>query len=64
MNVYIDGVFVRALDLRGVRYPLEGYQMTVFRQDGLANGPHTLTIEITSRDEGPYVVIDAFDVHP
>jgi hypothetical protein len=63
VNVYIDGVFVRAVDLRGVSYPREGYQMTVFRQDGLANGPHTLTVEVTSRDEGPYVVIDAFDVH-
>jgi hypothetical protein len=47
-----------------VRYPLEGYQMTVFRQDGLAPGPHTLTIEITSRTGGSYVVVDAFDVHP
>lgn len=65
VNIYIDGVFVTALDLRGVRYPLEGYQMTVFRQDGLAPGQqHTLTIEITSRTGGAYVVIDAFDVHP
>ena len=64
VNIYIDGIFVRALDLRGVSYPLEGYQMTVFRIDGLAPGPHTLTIEITSRTGGAYVVIDAFDVHP
>ena len=37
--------------------------MTVFRADGLTNGPHTLTIEVTSTG-GSYVVVDAFDVHP
>jgi hypothetical protein len=62
-NVYIDGVFVKEVRLRET-YPIEGYQMTVFRQDGLANGPHTLTIEVTSANNGPYVVVDAFDVHP
>ena len=62
-NVYIDGVFVREVRLKE-SYPIEGYQMTVFRQDGLANGPHTLMIEVTSRNDGPYVVVDAFDVHP
>ena len=56
--------FVNEVRLSGVRYPQEGYQMTVFRADGLANGPHTLTIEVTSWDTGPYVVVDAFDVHP
>jgi hypothetical protein len=43
-------------------YPVEGYQKTVFRIDGLTPGPHTLTIEVAAT--GPYVVIDAFDVHP
>jgi hypothetical protein len=62
-NVYIDGVFVKEVRLKE-SYPIEGYQMTVFRQDGLANGPHTLKIEVTSRNDGPYVVVDAFDVHP
>jgi hypothetical protein len=62
-NVYIDGVFVREVRLKE-SYPIEGYQMTVFRQDGLANGPHTLKIEVTSRNDGPYVVVDAFDVRP
>ena len=62
-NVYIDGVLVRQVRLFQ-RYPIEGYQMTVFRQDGLADGPHTLTIEITTTNNGPYVVVDAFDVHP
>jgi hypothetical protein len=38
--------------------------MPVFRADGLSNGPHTLTVEVTSTNEGPYVVVDAFDVHP
>src|SRR5258706_3423284 len=61
-NVYIDGVFVREVRLHQ-SYPIEGYQMTVFRADGLANGPHTLMIEVTSSNNGPYVVVDAFDVH-
>lgn len=61
-NVYIDGVLVREIRLHE-SYPIEGYQMPVFRADGLANGPHTLKIEVTSAD-GPYVVVDAFDVHP
>jgi hypothetical protein len=60
-NVYIDGVLVRNVRLHQ-SYPIEGYQMTVFRQDGLASGPHTLTIEVTSSNNGPYVVVDAFDV--
>jgi len=42
-------------------YPIEGYQMTVFRADGLAPGPHTLQVVVTSTDSS-YVVIDAFDV--
>jgi hypothetical protein len=62
-RIYIDGVLVREIRLRE-SYPIEGYQMTVFRADGLANGPHTLRIEVTSRNDGPYVVVDAFDVHP
>jgi hypothetical protein len=62
-NVYIDGVFVREVRLKQ-SYPIEGYQMTVFRADGLAPGPHTLTVEVTSRTGGSYVVVDAFDVHP
>jgi hypothetical protein len=42
-------------------YPIEGYQMTIFRADGLASGAHTLTIEVVSTS-GSYVVVDAFDV--
>jgi hypothetical protein len=60
-RVYIDGAFVK--EVRNHRSaPIEGYQRTVFRADGLTDGPHTLTIEIIS--EGSYVVLDAFDVHP
>jgi len=62
-NVSIDGAIVK----QGIRltqnYPIEGYQMTVFRQDGLASGAHTMTIQVTNTD-GSYVVVDAFDVHP
>lgn len=59
-NVFIDGVFQRAVNLHQ-SYPIEGYQMTVFRADGLPPGPHTLTVEVTSTG-GSYVVVDAFDV--
>jgi hypothetical protein len=62
-NVYIDGVLVQEVRLFE-RYPIEGYQMPVFRAEGLSPGPHTLTIEVTSRNDGPYVVVDAFDVQP
>ncbi len=61
-NIYIDGAFVKQV-LLNQSYPIEGYQMTVFRADGLANGPHTLKIEVKNTD-GSYVVVDAFDVHP
>jgi len=60
-NVYIDGVLEREVSLREDS-PIEGYQMPVFRKDGLAPGPHTLMIEITSQTDGSYVVVDAFDV--
>jgi hypothetical protein len=61
-NVYLDGTFVKQVML-SQNYPVEGYQMTVFRADGLAYGPHTLKIEVANTD-GSYVVVDAFDVHP
>lgn len=61
-NIYLDGTFQKQVRL-GQDYPIEGYQMTVFRQDGLANGPHDLKIEVANTD-GSYVVVDAFDVHP
>jgi hypothetical protein len=61
-NVYIDGAFVKEVKLNQ-SYPIEGYQMTVFRADGLVNGPHVLTIQVTNTD-GSYVVVDAFDVRP
>jgi len=59
-NVFIDGTLVKEVRL-SQNYPIEGYQMPVFRADGLANGPHTLQIEVTNTD-GSYVVVDAFDV--
>jgi hypothetical protein len=58
--VYIDGVFQTEVHLNQ-NYPIEGYQMTVFRADGLASGPHTLMIQVTSTNQS-YVVVDAFDV--
>jgi hypothetical protein len=59
-EVYIDDVFQQRVQL-AQNYPTEGYQMTVFRKDGLPFGPHTLTIKVVNTD-GSYVVVDAFDV--
>ncbi len=61
-DVFIDGVFQKEVRLTQ-NYPIEGYQMTVFRADGLTNAPHTLRVEVKNMD-GSYVVVDAFDVHP
>ena len=59
-DVYIDGVFQQTVHLHQ-SYPIEGYQMTVFRADGLPSGPHTLKIVVVSTDQS-YVVVDGFDV--
>ena len=60
-RIYLDGAFVREVNNhRSV--PIEGYQYTIFRADGLTNGPHTLTIEALTT--GSYIVVDAFDVRP
>jgi len=58
-KVYLDGVFVREIDTY-LPPPMEAYQTTIFRADGLADGTHTLTIE--NLGNGAYTVIDAFDV--
>ena len=60
-KVFIDGAFVREIDNHR-RGSIEAYQRDVFRMDGLTNGTHTLTIEVVS--DGPYTVVDAFDVRP
>lgn len=60
-KVYVDGVPVEEIDSYEP-VPIEGYQHTVFRADGLANGTHTLMIEAAT--SGSIVVVDAFDVHP
>jgi len=59
-DVFIDDVFQERV-LLNQSYPIEGYQMTVFRKDGLPYGPHTLKIEVVNTDRS-YVVVDAFDV--
>jgi hypothetical protein len=66
-RVYLDGVFMAEIDTFEP-FPTEGFQNTMFRADGLANGTHTLTIEATGRKnpaaDSAYVVVDAFDVRP
>ena len=60
VDVFIDGVFRQQVNLYKA-YPIEGYQMTVFRADGLRQGPHTIELKVVSTNEA-YVVVDAFDV--
>lgn len=61
-QVFLDGVLRQEIQL-AENYPTEGYQMTVFRADGLTPGAHTLAIQVVSNN-GSYVVVDAFDVRP
>lgn len=61
-DIYLDGVFQKQQKLFQ-QYPIEGYQMTIFRADNLAKGPHTLMVKVVNID-GSYVVVDAFDVRP
>jgi hypothetical protein len=59
-RIYLDGAFVAEIsNFKSV--PIENYQYTIFRRDGLTNGQHTLTIEAVGNGN---IVIDAFDVHP
>ena len=60
-QVFLDDVFVQEINTYEP-FPIEGYQHTVFRADGLASGTHTLTIE--SASSGGFIVVDAFDVRP
>lgn len=60
-RVFLDGVFVQEINTYEP-FPIEGYQHTVFRADGLTPGTHTLTIEAAST--GAFLVVDAFDVRP
>lgn len=61
-RIFLDGAFVKDVHLFK-KNPIEGFQTTIFRADGLAPGPHELKIEVTS-NTGAYVVVDAFDVRP
>ncbi len=60
-NVYLDGALQKTIRL-GQDYPVEGYQMTIFRVDGLANSQHQLVVQVINTDQS-YVVVDAFDTH-
>jgi trimeric autotransporter adhesin len=60
-RVFLDGNFVRDINTYEPT-PIEGYQHTVFRADGLTPGTHTLTLE--SASSGGFLVVDAFDVRP
>jgi bacillopeptidase F len=60
-RVFVDGVFRADVDL----YEPTGLQAVVFSTSGLANGPHTMTIEATgahnAASTGATVAVDAFD---
>jgi len=61
-RVSLDGEFVQEISTYEP-FPIEGYQHTVFRADGLTPGTHTLTIEKSESSSG-FIVVDAFDVRP
>ncbi len=62
-NVYLDGTFVAKIDMYS---STEQIQAAVFTQTGLANAPHTLTIEVTGQQnpaaQNALVVVDGFEV--
>ncbi len=60
-DIRLDGVLVKQVDTY-LAPPMEAYQTTIFRADGLLPGTHVL--EITATGNGSYTVIDAFDVRP
>jgi len=59
-NVFLDNDPPVAVDMNRP-LPIQSFQRTVFRKDGLAPGPHTLKIVVTNTDTN-FVVVDAFDV--
>ena len=62
-NAYLDGALVATIDAYS---PTEIVQATLYTVSGLANGPHTLAIEVTRTKNDAandyYVIVDAFDV--
>jgi hypothetical protein len=62
-NVSLDGAFVTTVDLYSAT---EVVRAPILKLSGLAVGQHTLTIDVTGRQNpsalGSYVVVDAFDV--
>src|SRR6266403_1376374 len=67
-RVFVDGVFVSEVDMFARSYEIH---VPVFTVRGLADGSHTLTIEVTGlmntdlrngQSSGATVVVDAFDV--
>jgi len=64
-RVLLDGMFVAEVDTYS---PTEALQKTVFTATGLAEGGHTLTVEVTG-EKNPasaraWILVDAFDVRP
>jgi hypothetical protein len=62
-RVFLDGAFVAEIDTYS---PTEQIQAEVFAANSLANTSHTLTIEVTGRQNaasgGALIVVDAFEV--
>jgi hypothetical protein len=65
VRVYLDEVFVTEVD---TYCSTEAPQKALFTAAGLAEGSHTLTIEVTGRHNpastSAWILIDAFDVRP
>jgi hypothetical protein len=65
-TVYLDGTLNTVDTYGGSIAGSTLYQQALFKARGLANGPHTLSIEVTHRRDanglGSWVWIDAFDI--
>jgi hypothetical protein len=62
-RVFLDGVQEAEVDTFA---PADGAQVVLYRRDGLADGAHTLAIEVTGTKNlsstDAYIVVDAFDI--
>jgi large repetitive protein len=62
-NVYIDGVFVTAVDMYSAT---AGQQATIYEASGLASGTHSLTLEVSglknAASNGTVLDVDCFDI--
>jgi hypothetical protein len=60
VSVYVDGKFVRTVDLYAKRF--QGRPVALFSRSWVGVGTHTLTIKVAGTRNRPIVAIDGFRV--